>query len=309
MDKQANKIYLMTAYNDLYMQLLQDEIQQNQFELTDNRSLATIVLADPPLVAEHLDEFPQLQWLQSTFAGIDALIRPQLRRDYQLTNVKGPFGQLISEYVLGYTLSYTRHFNQYKAQQNHQQWQPHIYQNQKGKKVVLLGTGTIANEVAQKLSVFGLTMLGVNTSGIPPKGSFFTQVYHINELQAALSQADIIVNTLPHTENTIHLLNADAFSACHGALLFNVGRGSAVAENDLLDALTAGQIAHAFLDVFEQEPLPQDHAFWHHDNITVTPHIAALSFPETVAEVFSQNLVLWQQEKPLNYLIDLHKGY
>lgn len=309
MNNRNNLIYLMTANNALYTELLAEQITQKQFSFTENKSEAAIVLADPPMAANHLNNFPQLEWLQSTFAGIDALIRPELRGDYQLTNVKGPFGQLISEYVLGYTLSYTRHFNQYKVQQNHQQWQPHLYQNLKGKKVVLLGTGTIAREVAHKLSALGLIMIGVNTSGIPPKDSPFEQVFHIGELKTALNMADIIVNTLPHTKDTIYILNTDTFSACHNALLFNVGRGSAVAETDLLDALTAGQIAHAFLDVFEQEPLPQDHAFWHNDNITITPHIAAISFPENVAEVFSQNLALWRQEKPLNYLIDLHKGY
>ncbi|MCE0493813.1 D-2-hydroxyacid dehydrogenase [Vibrio salinus] len=309
MNNQEHRIYLMTANNDLYIQLLKKELEKNQFQRTENRSEATIVLGDPPLVADHLDHFTQLKWLQSTFAGIDSLVKPGLRQDYQLTNVKGPFGQLISEYVLGYTLSYTRHFNQYKEQQNHKQWQPHSYQNLKDKNLVILGTGTIAREVASKLSVMGLNMLGINTSGIPPKDSPFSQVFHIRELDAALSKADIIVNTLPHTQETRHILNSDAFSACKHALLFNVGRGGAVAETDLLNALESNQIAHAFLDVFEQEPLPAEHPFWSNSKITVTPHIAAVSFPEQVATVFAKNLALWQQEKPLNYLVDFNKGY
>ncbi len=309
MNNRNNLIYLMTANNALYTQLLAEQVNQKHFSFTENKSEAAIVLADPPMAAAHLAEFTQLEWLQSSFAGVDSLVRPELRQDYQLTNVKGPFGQLISEYVLGYTLTYTRHFNQYRAQQNHQQWQPHAYQNLQNKKVVLLGTGTIARDVAHKLFALGLTMIGVNTSGISPKDSPFEQVFHISELKTALNMADIIVNTLPHTKQTIHILNTDAFSACHNALLFNVGRGSAVAEPDLLNALDSNQIAHAFLDVFEQEPLPTEHPFWRNEKITVTPHIAAVSFPEQVAKVFLNNLELWKQGKPLNFLVDFQKGY
>lgn len=309
MNNHPDLIYLMTDNNDLYSRLLDKQIAQNIIQLTDNQSEATIVLADPPLIKDSLNEFTQLQWLQSTFAGIDSLIQPELRTDYQLTNIKGPFGQLISEYVLGYTLSYTRHLNNYQNRQAHQQWSPLPYDSLQGKTLTLLGTGTIAREVAEKLSVLGLKVEGVNTSGITPEHSAFAQVYPISELNTALKKSDIIVNTLPHTKATTHILNAKAFSACHNALLFNVGRGSAIEETDLLRAIASDHIAHAFLDVFAQEPLPKEHPFWHHDNITVTPHIAAVSFPEQVAEIFIENLARWQQGKPLQFVVDFAKGY
>ncbi|POF60213.1 D-2-hydroxyacid dehydrogenase, partial [Vibrio vulnificus] len=130
-------------------------------------------------------------------------------------------------------------------------------------------------------------------TGIPPNGSHFQQTYHINELAAALKQAHIVVNTLPSTEHTHHLLNQASLSHCRHALLFNVGRGDVIDNAALLLAIKHHWVEHAFLDVFEQEPLVTDHPFWGLKQITITPHIAALSFPEKVMALFAENYHRW----------------
>ena len=96
---------------------------------------------------------------------------------------------------------------------------------------------------------------------------------------------------------------------CSGALLFNVGRGSAVDEDGLLAALDSGSVSHAYLDVFKQEPLNEEHPFWQHEGITLTPHIAALSFPEQVTDIFAENYQRWRDGFGLINVVDLNKGY
>ncbi len=303
-----DKVYLLTGNNQTYLEALQQK-QISGLEFTQDRSEATVVLADPPLVVSSLDDFPKLEWLQSTFAGVDKLMTEGLRQDYLLTNVKGVFGPLITEYVLGYLTGYLRHFSFYQQQQTHQQWTPRTYKSLAGQQMVILGTGVIGRYLAQAAKSFGMTLIGVNSSGIPPKDSPFKQVFHIAELDSALKRADIVVSTLPNTPQTYHLLNQQSFSACKEILLFNVGRGANLDESALIPAIESGYVRHAFLDVFEQEPLVAGHPFWTHPQITVTPHIAAMSFPEQVADIFADNYRRWSSGLEPQFVVDFDKGY
>ncbi|MBE4593417.1 D-2-hydroxyacid dehydrogenase [Vibrio navarrensis] len=308
MHHSEHKIFILTEENQSYHDLLLSH-SLPELTITQDPAEADIVLAAPPKVADKLDQFPKLQWLQSTYAGVNALMPSGLRRDYTLTNVRGIFGPLIAEYVLGYSIAHWRHLPLYAQQQQQRQWQPHLYTSLQGKRVVILGTGSIGNHLAHVCSAMGLHTMGINRTGIPPTGSHFHQTYHINELAAALTQADMVVNTLPSTEQTKQLLNQASLSHCRQALLFNVGRGDVLDNAALLLALKNRWIEHAFLDVFEQEPLPSDHPFWGLKQITITPHIAALSFAEQVVEIFSENYQRWIEGYPLNYQVSFAKGY
>lgn len=302
-----NKILIVSRQQETYQRLLR-QAQLPQLEITDDPRLAAIILADPPKIAAHLNDYPALCWLQSTFAGIDALTKPDLRQDYSLTNIRGCFGQLIAEYVIGLTLAHTRHFPRYRQQQKHRQWQPHTYAALSNKTLVILGTGTIGSHLAQAAQAMGLQIIGVNRSG-EPAGHFFAHTYPLSELPQALAQADILVSTLPATSATDNLLNATSLGHCQNTLLFNVGRGNAVCEEGLLSAIKQGHVAHAFLDVFKHEPLNQQHPFWLHPDITITPHIAAESFPEQVFDIFAANYLRFLQQQPLMYQIDFKRGY
>ncbi|NAW88164.1 D-2-hydroxyacid dehydrogenase [Photobacterium halotolerans] len=302
-----HRLCIVSRRADLYRQLI-EEADLPALSLTDNSGEATLVLADPPLITDKLAQFPQLRWLQSTYAGIDALIQPGLRTDYALTNVRGIFGQLISEYVLGLLISHQRHFGRYQAQQQQAQWQPHSYGTLSDKTMVILGTGSIGQHLAGVAKALGMTVLGVNRSG-ESAAPDFDKVMAIKDLGEALQQADVLVSVLPATAMTDNLLNADSLSHCRDTLFFNVGRGNAVCEPGLLQALASGALSHAFLDVFKQEPLPAEHPFWCHPQITVTPHIAAESFPQQVMEIFKTNYLRYVEGKPLQYQIDFTLGY
>lgn len=305
-----NKLMIISRQQATYTALLAQQGLPD-LTLTDDPAEANVILADPPLIAHTLERFSALAWLQSTFAGIDALIQPDKRQDYQLTNIRGCFGQLITEYVLGYSASHYRHFSQYQRQQADAQWQPHSYRGLAGRVMVILGTGSIGQHLAHAATALGLRAIGVNRSGTAPSESpdAFETIYPISRLADTLPQADIVVSTLPATTATNDLLNRDSLQHCREALLFNVGRGNAVCEESLLWALTHNHLAHAVLDVFKQEPLPAAHPFWHHPQITVTPHIAAESFPDQVMAIFADNYRRWHTGSPLCYQIDFQRGY
>ncbi|MFV8461042.1 D-2-hydroxyacid dehydrogenase [Vibrio campbellii] len=308
MNNFTNKLYIATEHDDTYVQLILNQ-DLPDLEITQNPESAEIVLASPPLIADRLDEFTQLDWLQSTYAGINKLTQPNLRHDYTLTNVKGIFGPAIAEYVLGYTISHFRHFSHYHQQQQQQNWQPQLYTSLTDKTMVVLGTGSIGSHLAQAASAFGIHTIGVNRTGIPPKHEAFKDTFHINELEAALKQADIVVNTLPSTAETYQLLNQTTLGYCSKVLLFNVGRGESIDNKALLLAIKNRWVEHAFLDVFEHEPLSQDHPFWKLPQVTITPHIAALSEPRQVVEIFAENYKQWRDGFTLNHVIDFNKGY
>ncbi|MUJ38338.1 D-2-hydroxyacid dehydrogenase [Aliivibrio fischeri] len=303
-----NKLLIISKEKEKYLSLL-EQADLPDLEICHDIRKAEILLADPPLVIDLLDQFKNLKWLQSTFAGVDSLIQPNLRTDYHLTNVRGIFGQQISEYVLGYSIQYFRHFKQYAEQQKKKQWQPHTYSSLVNKCMVILGTGSIGSELAATVKQLGFIVYGINRSGIPPKDSPFDCIFHISEIENAFQYADVIVNTLPKTELTMDLLNSQTLKNCNGALLFNVGRGEVLENYGLLNALESGSISHVFLDVFAHEPLSQECPYWNHPNITITPHIAALSFPEQVFEQFYDNYLRWRDGFSLINSIDFTKGY
>lgn len=318
MNNFTHKLYILTEHDDVYREKI-ESLELEDLLITEQREEATILLAAPPMAAKCLNDFPKLKWLQSAYAGIDALTAPHLRKDYQLTNVKGIFGQQISEYVLGYAISHYRHFAAYQTQQAQHQWQAHLYQSIDSKVMLILGTGSIGSHLSSVAASFGMQVIGINTTGIPAQSGTFHHTYSIDELESAMMRADIIVNTLPNTAETKGLLNGKTLSYASNALLFNVGRGATLVEDDLIAAIENGHIQHAFLDVFINEPLKAQHPFWDHSGITVTPHIAALSFPHQVVEIFAHNYCLWreglwterlgQEGCQLENRIDFDKGY
>lgn len=308
MDNFTKKLYILTDSNQTYQELI-EKLNLPDLEITNHRSEAQILLAAPPMLAKQFNDFPKVKWVQSVYAGVDALMNNSLRQDYTLTNVKGIFGQQISEYVLGFCIQHCRHFNTYAHQQSVRQWKAHPYRTLSERSMLILGTGSIGSYLAKTAKALGIHTIGINSSGIPAIDSPFDEVFHIQEIKYAVSKANILVNTLPNTKDTVGIINQDVFSDAKELLLFNVGRGSAIDERALLKALDSNTVNHAYLDVFEQEPLAADHPFWTHSGITVTPHIAAVSFPHQVVEIFAENYAKQHKGYALQHVIDFSKGY
>jgi phosphoglycerate dehydrogenase-like enzyme len=134
--------------------------------------------------------------------------------------------------------------------------------------------------------------------------------YHGNDLLEFARGVDYLVSVLPNTADTQKIINADLLNALPShAIFINVGRGQAVDESALIEALTQNKIAGAVLDVFEQEPLPKEHPFWTTPNLLMTFHTSAPSFPEDITRIFAENYLLFIEGKPLKYQVDFEKGY
>ena len=136
------------------------------------------------------------------------------------------------------------------------------------------------------------------------------QLHGEHGLRMALSTAQILITLLPKTPETENLLNADRLALLpRGAVILNPGRGPLIDDDALLAALDRGQIGHATLDVFRVEPLPQDHPYWTHPNVTVTPHIAADTRAITSSKVIAENIRRGEAGEPLLHLVDRRLGY
>lgn len=310
----GHKLLLLTKANQQYRDLIEAQKLPDLEILDDNPAgiiEADIWLAEPKLAAPLLPHAKNLQWLQSSFAGIDALMSPRGRKDYQLTNIKGIFGPLMSEYLFGYLLAHIRGHGFYRQQQQQKQWQvqpPIRHTSLQEMRLLLLGTGSIAQHLAKTAKHFGMHVTGINSSGNAVEG--FDAIEAMANLAQTLTQADVVVNLLPSTPATQSLLNADTLGKLKDdAVLFNVGRGDALDLDALNVQLIAKPAQQAILDVCAQEPLPNSHPIWERENAIITPHISAPSHPAQIVEIFSQNYRRYIIGEPLQNRIDFSKGY
>ncbi|KPZ72159.1 MULTISPECIES: D-2-hydroxyacid dehydrogenase [unclassified Shewanella] len=307
----AHKLLLLTQDNDKYRQLLSHCQLPELTILGDDPSSiceADIWFAEPQLAAPLLNLGSELKWMQSTFAGVDKLTGSRQRHDYALTNIKGIFGPLMSEYLFGYLLAHQREHAKYKQQQQQQQWAPGNFRTLQGQHLLLLGTGSIAQHIAQTAKHFGMTVTGLSKSAVSKP--YFDHIDTIEQLATYLPKAQAIASILPSTLDTENLLNADMLALLPSeSVLFNLGRGNVLDLDALAKQLKQQPKQHAVLDVFNQEPLSSEHPIWQCPNAIITPHIAAPSFPEQVVEVFADNYRLWRQQYPLKHQVDFIKGY
>jgi len=174
--------------------------------------------------------------------------------------------------------------------------------------VTILGIGALGAACGQALDALGFPVTGWsrNAKDIPN----IRCLHGDDGLREALTGAQIVILLLPQTPETIDILNADTLGLmAKGGFVINPGRGPLIDDAALLDALNSRQIAHATLDVFRTEPLPKDDPFWAHPQVTVTPHIASTTRPETAAEVIAENIARGEAGEPFRYLVDRGRGY
>jgi phosphoglycerate dehydrogenase-like enzyme len=267
-----------------------------------------LVFGEPVLIRDVLAHLPRLRWVQTTSAGVEPLLDPPLRRDYLLTNARGVFGGLMTEYVFGYLLQHERGMlARYRSQQE-ERWDRTTPGSLHGKRLGLLGVGSIGCVLAGTAHHFGMQVRGYTRSsqGCPDVDAYF----HPPRLLEFAAGLDYLVAVLPRTAETRHIVDAALLAALPPQAVFvNVGRGSAVDEPALEAALRSGRIAGAVLDVFEQEPLPAGHPFWSTPNLLITCHTAAISVPADLAGLFIENYRRLLQGAELKYRVDFERGY
>ncbi len=300
------KLLLLTRDLDQYLALLQSALPELEI-VTAPAADCDLVFGDPPLLKEVIPLLPRLKWVQAAWAGVEPLLDPALRRDYILTNARGVFGPLISEYIFGYLLLHERHILQHLESQKQNRWNKLLTGTLRGKTLGLMGVGSIGAHVAGTAQHFGMTVRGFTRAS---EACSDVDSYFHADLPAFATGLDYLVNTLPNTRMTHQLIDSSLLAALPAhALFLNVGRGSAVDESALAEALSQGRLRGAVLDVFQQEPLPPDHIFWRTPNLIITSHTAAPSFPKDIADIFIENYQRFIRGEPLKYQVDFERGY
>ena len=267
-----------------------------------------IILGEPSRIARVAEDAKALKWVQSTYAGVEELLRPGARSDYILTGVKGVFGPFMSEYVMGYLLALERNFFAAYRNQQDRTWRRLPYKSLRGRLMGICGLGSIGRHLARTAEHFGLRVWGYKRTAETVAEA--ERVFTGPEFDEFLSQPDYIVNTLPSTPATIHLFDETAFRIMKAtAVLINIGRGDAVVEEALIRALQQDMIGGAVLDVFEQEPLPEESPLWTLPNVIITPHNSGFSFPADIVGLFAENYGRFSKGRPLFYRVDFKRGY
>ncbi|HAT4980764.1 TPA: glyoxylate/hydroxypyruvate reductase GhrA [Serratia marcescens] len=216
--------------------------------------------------------------------------------------------QQMQEYALSYVLRYFRRFDEYQALQQRQEWQPLDPHSLDDFTTGILGAGVLGQSVARKLTEFGFSVRCWSRSAKQIDGvqSFAGEA----QRAAFLDGVKLLINLLPNTPETVGILNRELFAQLSsGAYLINIARGAHLVEADLLAALEQGQLAAATLDVFAREPLPQDHPFWRHPRVTITPHIAAITLPQQAMDQIAANIRALEAGHAPAGVVDRQRGY
>jgi glyoxylate/hydroxypyruvate reductase len=262
----------------------------------------------PP--AGMLKTLPGLKAILSLGAGIDhLLLDPQLPRNVPVVRmVDAGYADQMSEYALYGVLHFHRRMGEYREQQARAQWQPLDAVPVAQRCVGVLGAGVLGGDFIRKLGPLGFR---VRVWTRTPKALAGVESFSGREgLAPFLAGTQILVNFLPLTQETRGLLNASTLAGLpRGACIVNIARGAHVVEADLLAALDAGHIGGALLDVFAQEPLPSEHAFWRHPRVVVTPHIAGQAIAELMVTQVVENIRRVERGEPPHGLVDLARGY
>ncbi|MHC4816424.1 MAG: 2-hydroxyacid dehydrogenase [Planctomycetota bacterium] len=274
----------------------------------DDREVEYAAVWKPP--PGGLKRFANLKCIVSIGAGIDhLLIDPELPRHIPIIRTVGSeLRQRMREYVVLHVLRLHRALPEIEAAQPRRAWHQVIVPPAPLRKVGIMGQGYMGADCARALATIGFDVAGWSRT---PKTIDGIEGFHGAEgFKPFLARSEILVCLLPLTPETEGILNAELFQALpKGAFVINVGRGPHLVEADLLAALEAGQLAGATLDVFHQEPLPDDHPFWDHPAVLITPHLASLIDPLAGGRLVAQNLALFRAGKPVPDLVDLEQGY
>ena len=277
-------------------------------EITSDPQQSDIAFGEPKLIRDALPDLTRLQWAQSIYAGVEPLVEHGQRRDYVLTNARGVFGPLMSEYVFGYLLFHEKKMLERIQAQKAMQWQRQESGVLRGKTIGLLGVGSIGAHLAGTAKHFGMTVRGYTRTS--ETSTQVDKYYHGDDLFKFVEGLDYFVSVLPRTENTNQIVDATLLEHLPPhAVFINVGRGNAVDEPALVEALNSGKLAAAILDVFDKEPLPESHPFWTTPNLYMTFHTSAISYPEDLTKLFIENYHLYVEGKPLKHVVDFQRGY
>jgi phosphoglycerate dehydrogenase-like enzyme len=253
-----------------------------------------------------------LRWVHAASAGVNHLLTPEVvASEVVVTNSRGVFDEPMAEYVLGLTLALAKDLPTTLSQQRERRWQHRETERLGDRRVLVAGTGPIGRAIGRKLAAVGMRVTGlgrVARSTDPDLG----EVLPMSSLSEVLPDADYVVLAAPLTDETRGMIDAKALAAMKPtARLINVSRGHLVVQEDLVEALAAGRLAGAALDVFVDEPLAADSTLWRLPNVIVSPHMSGdvVGWRAELVTLFADNLSRYLDGRPLRNVVDKTRGY
>jgi phosphoglycerate dehydrogenase-like enzyme len=255
---------------------------------------------------------PELRWVQASMAGAGEIVdRAGLQNtNVVITTASGVYSGPLAEFVMMALLTHAKDLNRLRRDKAEKRWREAHTETLYGKTLCVIGLGNIGRAVAERARPFGLRVVGVKRTirEDDVAWNYADELYDTRDLHAALRKADYVVVTLPGTPQTYRLLDAEAISTMkQGAYFANVGRGKVVDEGALIEALRGGHLSGAALDVFEEEPLPEESPLWDLENVIVSPHstdnVPGLT-NELQTELFCGNLRRYLEGEPLRNELD-----
>ena len=296
----------------LFKQISQDKCEfvvksLSDVNIDDVVSVDGIIGNVDPEIVKHAEN---LEFLQLNSAGCDQYLKPGILKDKTaLCTAVGSYGLTVSEHMLALTFDLVRHFALYRDKQLAHDWSDcGKITSVWGSTIAVLGLGDIGGSYAQKVKALGAKcVIGIRRN-IQNKPDYIDELYTFEDLDKILPRADIVAMVLPDSPVTRNLMNKERFNLMKkGAYLINAGRGSAVNQEDLLEAIKSGQIAGAALDVTTPEPLPKDSPLWDEKRIFITPHVAGNFFLqetfERMIKIAASNLQAYLEGGELRNLV------
>lgn len=314
--------FLTPAHRALLCKTAEETGFTPHFFSLDQFEQARTCLQDCEILYAHSPELlrlapPSLRWYACCYAGVDPYCKDTslfANPDCILTNAS-VYGVTISEHVIMVLLMLLRRMPEYAAITARREWINQLpIRSIRGNSFTILGTGNIGCHVAERLRAMGAAhIIGVSRSG-REVGQLFDQVFPVSDLDAVLGHAQNLIMAIPGTAETAGILSRQRIELLPGgALVVNVGRGTAIDQEALIEALNSGKLGGAALDVMMPEPLPQDHPLWTAKNIIITPHVSgnmSLEYTRDAAvELFCEDLRRYAAGEPLKNQVDRNLGY
>ncbi len=266
----------------------------------------------PELLPEVWPKAVGLRWIQSASDGVDWILFPDLvDSDVVVTNARGIFDQAIAEYVVGLMLAFAKGLLGVVEGQRHREWRHRPTEMLAGKRLLVAGVGPIGRAIGRAGRDLGMQVRGVGRRA-RSRDDVFESIAGTEGLAGAAGWADYVVDALPATPATRHVFDASVFGSMRRSARFlNVGRGTTVVEEALVDAIREERIGGAALDVFDREPLPADSPFWELPNTIVSPHMSGdfEGWLAAVVRLFVENLRRFVAGRPLLNVVDKREGY
>ena len=294
-----------TEKAEFWLPLLQQALPQDRFLASAEQAVDVALVATPP--AGTLARLNGVKLIQSLWMGVEKLLAdPEYPLGVPLARlIDTGMVAAMSETVLSHVLDWHRHHYRYRAQKAKVEWRRYKQYLASDRTIGILGLGELGGDAARKLLALGFRVAGYSRRPKQLEG-----VQSFTDLEAMLPLCNALVCLLPLTAQTRGILNGKTLSLLkpHSCLI-NLARGGHMVVDDLVKSLDSGHLAHAYLDVFDTEPLPASSPLWKHPGVSITPHSAALTEPRTAIAKIVENVERVRRgQTPLN-LVDFEAGY